>query len=496
MEVKKTKHPSGLYTLFATEFWERFSYYGMRALLVLYLTAEFSRGGFQMERAEALAIYGIFTGLVYLTPIFGGILADKILGQRKAIFIGGIVMALGQFALMASVSYNEGGNLDMREFLMYCGLGLLILGNGFFKPNISTIVGGLYEQDDPRKDSAFTIFYMGINLGAFFSPIVAGSLGEQVGWQFGYMSAGIGMVLGTIWFYARRASLQNVGMPPDRDESATDLIIKDWIDIILYSIACVLAVVGFIFLLNTTPENIMDIIIIIAAIAATLYLLITIISGTKGKTEWSRVLVIIVLAVFNVVFWSGFEQAGGTFNLFAEQNTNRDFFGLFEIAASAFQAVNAIFIVIFAPIFSVLWLSLAKKNINPRTPVKFSIGLFLLGLGFLVIAAGKDKADTGMLVSPMWLVGTYLLHTLGELCLSPVGLSMITKLSPKKIVSAMMGLWMASIALGNYLAATMEAILLKYDFQLYPFIATEALVSAAILLALSPLLNKLMKGIH
>lgn len=495
MKVEKTSHPSGLYTLFATEFWERFSYYGMRALLVLYLTAELAKGGFGMERSDALAIYGIFTGLVYLTPILGGILADKILGQRKAIFIGGIVMAIGQFTLAGSVSYDVTSSIASREFLMYCGLGLLILGNGFFKPNISTIVGGLYEKDDPRKDSAFTIFYMGINLGAFFSPLIAGTLGEQVGWQYGYMAAGIGMIIGTIWFYARKVSLKNVGLPPNRDESEFDLIFKDWIDIIIYSIASTALVVGFVWVLDITPENIMDVIITIAAIGGAIYLLWVIITGTKGKTEWSRVFVIIVLAIFNVVFWSGFEQAGGTFNLFAEQNTNRNIFG-YEVAASNFQSINAIFIVIFAPILSALWISLAKKNLNPRTPIKFSFGLLLLGLGFLVIAAGQNKADSGALVSPMWLVMTYLLHTLGELCLSPVGLSMITKLAPAKIVSAMMGLWMGSIALGNYLAATMEAILQKYDFELYPFIATEALVSAAILLALSPLLNKMMKGIH
>ena len=196
MEVKKTSHPSGLYTLFATEFWERFSYYGMRALLVLYLTSSFTNGGFGMERSAALEIYAIFTGLVYLTPILGGLLADKYLGQRKAIFIGGLVMAVGQFTLAASVSYDMGGNLEMREFLLYCGLGMLILGNGFFKPNISTIVGGLYETNDPRKDSAFTIFYMGINLGAFLAPFVAGGLGEKVGWHYGYISAGVGMLIG------------------------------------------------------------------------------------------------------------------------------------------------------------------------------------------------------------------------------------------------------------------------------------------------------------
>lgn len=495
MEVKKTRHPSGLYTLFATEFWERFSYYGMRALLVLYLTAAFTDGGFGLERSDALEIYGVFTGLVYLTPILGGLLADKYLGQRKSIFIGGIVMAIGQFTMAASVSYDMGGNMQMREFLLYCGLGFLILGNGFFKPNISTIVGGLYDTDDPRKDSAFTIFYMGINLGAFLSPFVAGGLGEKIGWHYGYISAGVGMLIGLVWFYARRISLKHVGLPPNKEESQLSLIFKDWLDILYYSIACILLVVGFIKLIDVISESTLDVVIWTAASAGAIYLIWGIIAGTEGKTQWSRVLVIIVLAIFNVIFWSGFEQAGGTFNLFAEQNTNRIVFG-WDVPASWFQALNPVFIVILAPLFSMMWIKLAQIGHNPRTPYKFSFGLLLLGLGFILMTGAQSKADAGLLVSPLWLVGVYFLHTAGELCLSPVGLSMITKLSPPKIVSAMMGLWMGSIALGNYLAATMEAILLKYDFQLYPFIASEAIVASILLLILSPLLSKMMKGIH
>ena len=289
MEVKKTKHPSGLYTLFSTEFWERFSYYGMRALLVLYLTSSFADGGFGMERSAALEIYAIFTGLVYVTPILGGVLADKLLGQRKSIFIGGMVMAAGQFALAASVSYDMNGNMEMREFLLYCGLGFLILGNGFFKPNISTMVGGLYETDDPRKDSAFTIFYMGINLGAFLSPFVAGGLGEKVGWHYGYISAGIGMLIGLIWFYARRVSLKKVGLPPNRDSSQLSLIFKDWLDILYYSIGSILLTVGLIKLIDIVSESTLDIVKLVAAITGALYLMYVIFKGTEGKTQLSSV---------------------------------------------------------------------------------------------------------------------------------------------------------------------------------------------------------------
>lgn len=495
MEVVKTSHPRGLYNLFATEFWERFSYYGMRALLVLYLTASFADGGFGMERAAALEIYAIFTGLVYLTPILGGLLADKVLGQRKAIFIGGLLMAVGQFTLASSVSYDIAGNMAMREFLLYCGLGLLILGNGFFKPNISTMVGGLYDQNDPRKDSAFTIFYMGINAGAFLSPFIAGGLGEKVGWQYGYMSAGGGMILSLVWFYVKRASLMQVGLPPNREESRYRLVFKDMLEIIYYTIGCIVAVVGIIKLIEIISESTLDTIYLIAIIGGSLYVFWTIFKGTNGKTEWSRVGAIIILAVFHVVFWSGFEQAGGTFNLFAQENTDRMILG-WEVPASWFQALNPVFIILLGIPFSLLWIWLSKEGNNPRTPYKFGFGLLILGIGFLLMIVAQDNADNGIMVSPLWLVGVYLLHTSAELCISPVGLSLITKLSPAKIVSVMMGLWMGSIALGNYLAGTLEAILKKYDIELYPFLAAESIGAALIIFLLGPLLTKMMKGIH
>jgi POT family proton-dependent oligopeptide transporter len=467
----------------------------MRALLVLYLTASFTDGGFGMARDAALEVYAVFTGLVYLTPILGGLLADKFLGQRKSIFIGGLVMALGQFALAASVSYDIGGDMEMRKYLLFLGLGLLILGNGFFKPNISTMVGGLYDSNDPRKDSAFTIFYMGINLGAFLSPFVAGGLGEKIGWHYGYISAGVGMIIGLVWFYFRRISLKEVGLPPNREQSQLSLIFKDWLEIIYFSVGSVFVVLGLIKLIDTLDSGTLDIVKLTAAILGAAYLLYAIYQGTEGKDQWSRVFVIIVLAIFNVIFWSGFEQAGGTFNLFAEENTNRLIMG-WDVPASWFQALNPVFIVTLAPLFSMLWISLAQMGKNPRTPYKFSFGLLLLGLGFIVMIGAQNNADAGLMVSPMWLVGVYFLHTSGELCLSPVGLSMITKLSPPKIVSAMMGLWMGSIALGNYLAGTLEQILKTYDFELYPFIATEAIGASIILLLLSPFLSKMMKGIH
>ena len=545
----KTSHPKGLYTLFATEMWERFSYYGMRALLTLYLTAELINGGFGLERAEALEIYAIFTGLVYLTPILGGWFADNILGQRKTIYIGGFVMAVGQFLLASSAWVAQSMNPDSRMFLFNLGLGVLIIGNGFFKPNISTIVGDLYDNNDPRKDSAFNIFYMGINLGAILGPFIAGALGENVAWQWGYFSAGIGMIIGVIWLNWREETLENRGMPPKADASRNRLNGKDWRDIILYTIGLIALTLFVIWGWAQLPDSITSVITILGFTFIVLGLAYVIIRGIEGdkwvnkfaiavgivivfhilrfmwgdindltqdiiiysvvglviigliflmrskNNEWSRMSVIVTLAIFNVAFWAGFEQAGGTLNLFAAQNTDRMFLG-WEIPATWFQNINPFAILIFAPIFSVMWLKLDARKFNPRTPVKFAIGLLLGAAAFWIMTQASNAAGDGNLVSPMWLVMVYLVLTLGELMLSPIGLSMITKLAPPKLVSVVMGLWMASFAAGNYLAGVLEGILHTFDLRLYPFIAMVMLVASLLLLLLSPLLNRAMKGIH
>ncbi len=489
-------HPKGLYSLFFTEMWERFSYYGMRALLTIFLTAELATGGFGLDRSESLSIYGVFTALVYLTPILGGWFADKILGQRKSILIGGLVMAVGQFMLAGSAFVDLMGDLETRKNFFYLGLGVLILGNGFFKPNISTIVGDLYDNDDPRKDGAFTIFYMGINIGAFLSPFVAGTLGEKVGWPYGYLAAGVGMLIGVLWFYGRRNTLEDIGLPPGyKEKGITKLLPKDWRDVVVYTIANVAFVFLVMFIWNNTSDFIHTIMVWVLGIAGAGFIGLSIFKGTTGSTEWTRVFVILILAFFNIVFWAGFEQAGGTFNLFAQENTDRNVSG-FEIPTTWFQNINPIAIVTLAPLFSILWIKLAAKRLNPRTPVKFAMAMFIGAVAFFIMTQAQNSADAGNLVSPMWLVVVYVLLTIGELMLSPIGLSMVTKLSPGKITSIMMGVWMASFALGNYLAATLEQILTTYDFDLYPFITYLMLGSGVGLLLLSPLLNKFMKGIH
>lgn len=489
-------HPKGLYSLFFTEMWERFSYYGMRALLTIFLTAELATGGFGLDRSESLSIYGVFTALVYLTPILGGWFADKILGQRKSILIGGLVMAVGQFMLAGSAFVDLMGDLETRKNFFYLGLGVLILGNGFFKPNISTIVGDLYDNDDPRKDGAFTIFYMGINIGAFLSPFVAGTLGEKVGWPYGYLAAGVGMLIGVLWFYGRRNTLEDIGLPPGyKEKGITKLLPKDWRDVVVYTIANVAFVFLVMFIWNNTSDLFHTIMVWVLGIAGAGFIGLSIFKGTTGSTEWTRVFVILILAFFNIVFWAGFEQAGGTFNLFAQENTDRNVSG-FEIPTTWFQNINPIAIVTLAPLFSILWIKLAAKRLNPRTPVKFAMAMFIGAVAFFIMTQAQNSADAGNLVSPMWLVVVYVLLTIGELMLSPIGLSMVTKLSPGKITSIMMGVWMASFALGNYLAATLEQILTTYDFDLYPFITYLMLGSGVSLLLLSPLLNKFMKGIH
>jgi len=493
----KQKHPKGLMVLFFTEMWERFSYYGMRALLVLYLTAELMTGGFGLDRAAALQIYAIFTGLVYLTPIPGGYLADKFLGQRKAVFIGAFLMAIGQF-LMA---WSEFGEMESREFLRNNGLGLIIVGTGFFKANISTIVGNLYSENDKRKDSAFTIFYMGINVGALAGPLIAGSLGEGIDWFWGFGSAGVGMLISTVWFYIQRDKLGTAGMPPNKKLKEGETYYKfdngDRFDILYYVVGSILLVWGIIELWSNISELSKDILSGALAIIGGGFIAYVIFKNTTGKVAWSRMSVILILAIFNIFFWSGYEQAGGTFNLFAAESTNR-LTSWFEIPATLFQSVPALYIILFALPFAALWLRLNAIGKEPRTPVKFAMGLILMSIGFIIMNKAAQNAGDGFMVSPMWLLMVYFMHTMGELMLSPIGLSMITKLAPQKIVSIMMGVWFGSIAAANYMAGILEDLLYHYwpDMHLFAFLTMTTLSTGVLLLIISPLLNKMMKGIH
>ena len=551
--MAKQSHPKALYTLFATEMWERFSYYGMRALFTLYLTAELMNGGFGLSDDDSLKLYAVFTGLVYLTPILGGWVADKFLGKRKTVYIGGLVMAVGQFLLAASAFLAQSLDPGVRLILFNFGLGVLIIGNGFFKPNISTIVGDFYDDNDPRKDSAFNIFYMGINLGAILGPFIAGALGEKVAWGWGFLAAGIGMVLSVIWLNWRESTLEDKGLPPN---TASDKIVldgKDWRDIFTYSVGLILATFVVMMIWRQLPDFVTSIVTIAGFSAIVIGLAYVIIRGIEegdawktpfysvvgvvvaflvvkyggiwdtlspdvqkyslyaiavlalvgiitllrnNNKDWSRMGVILTLAFFNVAFWAGFEQAGGTFNIFAKKFTNRVFFG-WEMPASWFQNINPIAILILAPIFSVVWLKLDKMKLNPRTSIKFALGLFFGALAFFIMTRAQHLIDGGAgKISPLWLFVVYVVLTLGELMLSPIGLSMITKLANPKLVSVVMGLWMASFAAGNFMAGMLKSILNEYQFPLYPFIMWVMLGAGLIIVLLSPLLNKAMKGIH
>lgn len=448
-------HPKGLYVLFVTEMWERFSYYGMRAIFVLFMTK-----ALLFDKTLGAQIYGSYTGLVYLTPLLGGYIADRYWGNRKSILFGGILMALGQFLMFLSATFYQDPSL--ASIFMFSGLGFLIFGNGFFKPNISTMVGQLYPANDNRLDSAMTIFYMGINLGAFIAPLLAGGLGDTgdpADFKWGFLAAAVGMLISTVSFellknkYIVDSEGKPVGMKPEKVvvEPGT-LDVKSSSNKIYLNIALFLGAFAMFFYL--VDFDLIGSFIFTTTIVA----MISVISDSSlSKIEKERIAVVYVCALFVIFFWSAFEQAGVSLTFFAEEQTNRDLFG-FTIPASWFQSVNALFIVAFAPIIAWLWTVLDKKGKEPSSIYKQSIGLFLLALGYLFIAFGVDGLDPNAKVSMLWLVGLYWLHTMGELSLSPIGLSMVVKLSPIKFTSLLMGVWFLAMATANKFAGELSAL--------------------------------------
>ncbi len=424
------KHPPVLAYLFFAEAWERFSFYGMRALLVLYLTKSFL-----FSDNTAYLIYGSYTALVYTTPVIGGLLADRLLGFRKAVILGGILMALGHFAMAVQ-------NLQV----FYLALALLICGNGFFKPNISSIVGRLYAADDPRRDSAFTIFYMGINLGALLAPLGCGYLGERYGWHWGFGLAGIGMLLGLVVFMRAQPLLHGVADAPNREGKRKLAGLSDSAWVYLGTFASV----GLAWQLVQHGTLVGSLLSVfgIGVLAAMLVFMFRL----QDKIERDRLGVALLLTVISIVFWAFFEQAGTSMSLFTDRNVNRTVFGHL-IPASQFQSVNPVFILIFAPVFSALWLYLGRRKLEPSTPLKFGFGIVQLGLGFVALYFGALTSRATGVVPLFWLVLGYFLHSTGELCLSPIGLSMITKLSPKRVTGIMMGVWFLSSAYAQYVAS-------------------------------------------
>ena len=481
-------HPRGLATLFFTELWERFSYYGMRGLLVLFMTAEAARGGFGFDAATAGAIYGLYTAGVYLLALPGGWIADKLIGQRRAVFIGGCIIALGHFSMAVP---------SMPFF--FAGLVLIVIGTGLLKPNVSTIVGELYPEGGARRDAGFSIFYMGINIGAFLGPLVCGLLGEKVNWHYGFAAAGVGMVLGLIQYSLGTRHLAGAGELKLSGNAAADTSSKRsasrvlLVSVILGIALIALLVSGMIDITLEQAANATGVIILSVTI---LYFIWVMVAGKLDGAEKKRVLVVAALFLFSALFWSGFEQAGSSMNLFAERLTDREFFD-WLMPASWLQSVNALFIIIFAPVFASLWIGLARRKKEPSSPAKFTLGLLLLGLGFVVLAFGSMAAASGELVSVNWLVITYLLHTWGELCLSPVGLSMVTKLAPARMVGQMMGIWFMSISFGNLVAGQVGGLFETLPLpQLFGAVAATTIGAGVILALLIIPIKKMMGGVN
>jgi POT family proton-dependent oligopeptide transporter len=496
VDPSRDRHPPGLYALFTTEMWERFSFYGLRALLVLYLTKAIGLG-----RSDALNVYAIYTGLIYLTPLIGGRLADRYLGQRKAVFIGGILMACGQFAL------------TQRE-LLHLGLGLLIVGNGFFKPNISTMVGALYPQGDHRRDGAYTIFYMGINLGAFLSPLVCGPLGERLGWGYGFAAAGLGMILGLMTFVFTQRWLQGAGLPPGRTAAPTEALApRDWIEIVAFAAAIAALVFGAIqswaflgplwspaWLTSSVAAFFYKGAILIGVLAVFIYLTEPAQAGEGAGAlhepftaeDWQRIAVIIIISLFSILFWMGFEQSGGTLNLFADEKMNRTILG-YNVPASVFQAVNPVFIILLAPVFAVLWTYLARRRFPLPSVAKQGLGLTFLGVAFGLMYLANEQSRSGR-VSSFWVIGVYFIFTVAELFVSPIGLSLVNKLAPARVASLMMAFWFLCTAAANYLAGIMEHTIEPYHWNLWVFLGVSAVVPGLLLLALTPVLVKMSHG--
>lgn len=435
-------HPRGLSTLFFTEMWERFSYYGMRAILVLAMVASVESGGMGLDDRSATAIYGLYTAGVYLLALPGGWVADRLLGLQGAVWYGGILIAAGHLTMALPIDQT-----------FYVGMLLIVLGTGLLKPNISALVGQLYEKESgERRDAGFSVYYMGINIGGFSGPLLCGFLGERVGWHYGFGASGVLMILGLVQY---RLTGHHLGAAGRQPSSSGDLVLdrkarrQTALVTGLFLGFVVLAALALLSgALSVDPVSLAQGTGVGIVICAAAYFAYVLIFGGLTGDEKGKVGVIAIFFVAAAVFWSGFEQAGSSLNLFADRYTDRMIFG-WELPTSWLQSVNSLFIILLAPFFAALWVNLAKRNLSPSTPVKFGLGLVQLGMGFLVLYFASFFVVAGEKVLPTWLIFTYLFHTTGELCLSPVGLSAVTKLSPPRYVGQMMGTWFMGAALGN-----------------------------------------------
>ncbi len=429
-------HPPGLFYLFFAEMWERFSYYGLRALLVFYLTAELL-----YSQEAAYGVYATYTALIYTTPIIGGFIADRILGDRKAIVAGGILIALGHISLALP-----------GEWLFFVGLSLIITGTGLFKANVSALLGKLYEHGDYRRDAGFTLFYIGINVGAFLAPLTCGVIGELYGWHYGFSLAAFGMILGLVFFFRGLPSMEGHGLPPKGAILNKPAFLGlNW-EQATYMLAFLAVPLSALVIKN---HNHFDYILPVVGIMVVAYMIYLSLK-TEGNERWN-ILTILVLMFFFMSFFALFEQAGSSINFFTKLQVDRHILG-YEIPASAFQSLNPMFVILLGPFIAQLWIRMGAAKREPNAPVKFFIGLLGAALGFVVLAFCTRFADMNGLVSPWWIVLVYLIHTVGEICISPSGLSMVTKLAPARLTGTLMGVWFISLAYGNYLAGVLSKL--------------------------------------
>lgn len=492
-------HPRGLYLLFITEMWERFSYYGMRALFMLYMTQ-----ALLFDKEFSSEIYGSYTGLVYLTPLLGGYIADRYWGNRRSILWGALMMAVGQFLMFLSACYFH--EVFLAKWLMFAGLGTLILGNGFFKPNISIMVGDLYEPGDKRKDSAFTIFYMGVNVGATIAPLwcgLVGNTGHPEDFKWGFLSACIGMLIGAAVFqfykdkYLVTPDGKPVGNPPKQKPVQASEQIRS--KRLFWTMGIATVILASLFAIGGADW-------IGAFIYATIITvpLSILADSSLTRQERKQICIIFILAFFVIFFWAAYEQAGASLTFFADEQTDR-WIGGWEMPASYFQSFGAVFIVLLAPVFAAIWSFLGRHRLEPVSPRKQAIGLFLLSLGYLLIAFGVKGVEPGVKVSMLWLTGLYFLHTMGELCLAPIGLSLVYRLSPARFSSLLMGVWYLSTSAANKLAGLLSSyypengvvksflgyeVATLYDFFML-FVAMSA-CAAVVLFVLSKKISKMM----
>ena len=474
-------HPKGLVTLFLTEMWERMSFYGMRGLLVLFMTREVTEGGMNLDAPEAMAIYGIYGASVYFLCVPGGWIADKLFGAQRTVLYGAVIITLGHYVL--AIPYDK---------TFFLGLVLVSIGTGLLKPNISTIVGQLYKPGDVRIDSGYTIFYMSINIGSMLGFLVCGYLGEKVGWHWGFGAAGVGMTFGVLQYLFTRNSLgeagKNTNLAPTEDESK-------YMNIFKYSSIAIFLVVtsGFAGLWSVDPQLLNQLTVYLILIVAISYFIYLFFFAGLGTDEIENIKMLLLLFFGAVLFWAGFDQGGSSLNLFAKDYTDLFIFG-WEMPATFLQVANPLMVVIFAPFFAAFWISLGKKNLDPDTPQKFALGCFLMAIGFLVIIFGVEAAMQNEKAGIQFLLITYLFHTLGELCLSPVGLSATAKYSPIRYRGQMMGIWFLSSSLAAGLAGLLASKSFEAGIASMPDLFMQIIIALFVVGILLLISNRFLKA--